>query len=196
MRVNTELWKSKLTPQQLENKRRCDREKQRRKRLDRKRSVTHLQSQFDLLLSRNESDAVRALVEENETLRTEMTGLKATLQQIVNLTADLEHDSGSHTAAPHNESDDSATQISEPDRPLASLQRSRGFLSRCSIPRQVAEIATSRHNFGQLFSSIDSHVDGFLIWKLLQGHKIGLSFMLDAPEDGMLPLTRSLRKAR
>lgn len=184
MPVDTKTWKTKITHQQLENKRLNDREKQRRKRLERKSSVAHLQSQLDLL-SRNESEIVRALMQENDTLRTETTALKATLRQIMGLTADPEHGADAQPAAPHAESDDSATDISEADRPLACLQRSRGFLSRCSIPRQVAELATSKFNLDQLTSSIDGLVDGFLIWRLLQRHEIGLNFMLNATEDGM-----------
>jgi hypothetical protein len=179
--MSTTIWKTKLTPRQLENKRLGDRQRQRRQRQEREKSAARLEKQLELLLSQNESDTVRSIGEENAALRAEVAQLKAALRKISSLTTDLQQ--GLESASPTLEivSAHPLGDIYAEERPIEVLQRERSALRRCSIVRRVAQAAASNRRLESLLSYADGFIDCVLSWKLSQGHRLGLTFLVDPP---------------
>jgi len=175
-------WKTKLTTKQLENKRLGDRQRQQKLRQDRENSAMRMERQLKLALSQNESDEVKAINEENAALRAQVVQLKAALRKISSLATGLQQGLESVTPTLEMIPVHPLGDVYAEERPLGVLQRERSALRRCSIVRRVAQAAVANGRLEDLLSYGDGFIDCALSWKLLQGHRLGLMFLVDSPD--------------
>jgi regulator of replication initiation timing len=174
-------WKNKLTVKQLERKRLGDREKQRLRRKQHSDSAEQLESKLSLLLAKSESEAVKALIDENVILRTETETLRGQLNRIFRLTAELPQDVAMAATIPRSTRREASSDSAVSEPPRAETRAS--ILRHQSVLRQVAKAAVCGDGSSPRLFSVDGLIESVLGWKLTAGHALGLAFLTDCPLD-------------